>query len=162
MEQLLERLATSPEAYPAEALAPEALHALEAIARWAESGGGWWEPRWDGEQPMLQLVHITRLLAHVEPQRPDTDAILAHLVQQSVRCGMLLDAMMGTALPNDQAPVGKTHNCVLVMESADLRPAGEAMRADEANFLDSSSIKVVFTEGEVVMIDPDDPAGSAP
>ncbi len=98
MEQLLDRLATSPEAYPAEALAPEALHALEAIARWAETGGGWWEPRWDGEQPMLQLVHITRLLAHVEPQRPDTDAILAHLVQQSVRCGMLLDAMMGTAL----------------------------------------------------------------
>ena len=40
--------------------------------------------------------------------------------------------------------------------------AGAAMRADEANFLDSSSIKVVFTEGEVVMIDPDDPAGSAP
>ena len=32
-------------------------------------------------------------------------------------------------------------------------PAGDAMRADEANFLDSSSIKVVFTEGEVVMID---------
>ena len=41
-------------------------------------------------------------------------------------------------------------------------PAGEAMRADEANFLDSSSIKVVFTEGQVVMIDPDDPAGSRP
>jgi uncharacterized protein (TIGR02118 family) len=30
--------------------------------------------------------------------------------------------------------------------------AGEAMRADEANFLDSSSIKVVFTEGKVVVI----------
>ena len=41
-------------------------------------------------------------------------------------------------------------------------PAGELMREDEANFLDPSSIKVVFTEGEVVMIDPDDPAGSAP
>lgn len=33
-------------------------------------------------------------------------------------------------------------------------PAGEAMRADEANFLDPSSIKVVFTRGRVVMIDP--------
>lgn len=32
-------------------------------------------------------------------------------------------------------------------------PAGDAMRADEANFLDPSSIKVVFTEGEVVMIE---------
>ena len=36
-------------------------------------------------------------------------------------------------------------------------PAGDAMRADEANFLDSSSIKVVFTEGKVVMIGDDDP-----
>ena len=35
--------------------------------------------------------------------------------------------------------------------------AGEAMRADEANFLDPSSIKVVFTKGRVVMIDPDLP-----
>ena len=33
-------------------------------------------------------------------------------------------------------------------------PAGDAMRADEANFLDPSSIKVVFTEGQVVMIEP--------
>ena len=33
--------------------------------------------------------------------------------------------------------------------------AGRAMREDEANFLDSSSIKVVFTRGRVVMIDPD-------
>ena len=32
-------------------------------------------------------------------------------------------------------------------------PAGDAMRADEANFLDSSSIKVVFTDDAVVMID---------
>ena len=32
----------------------------------------------------------------------------------------------------------------------------------EANFLDPSSIKVVFTEGKVVMIDPDDPAASQP
>ena len=31
--------------------------------------------------------------------------------------------------------------------------AGDAMRADEANFLDSSSIKVVFTADSVVMID---------
>ncbi|MBX3284647.1 MAG: EthD domain-containing protein [Acidimicrobiales bacterium] len=30
--------------------------------------------------------------------------------------------------------------------------AGAAMRADEANFLDPSSIKVVFTEGTVVVI----------
>jgi uncharacterized protein (TIGR02118 family) len=30
--------------------------------------------------------------------------------------------------------------------------AGEAMRADEGNFLDGSSIKVVFTEGKVVVI----------
>jgi uncharacterized protein (TIGR02118 family) len=41
-------------------------------------------------------------------------------------------------------------------------PAGDAMREDEANFLDSSSIKVVFTEGQVVMIDPDDPPSSRP
>jgi uncharacterized protein (TIGR02118 family) len=40
-------------------------------------------------------------------------------------------------------------------------PAGDAMRADEANFLDSSSIKVVFTQGRVVMIDPDLPANDA-
>lgn len=33
--------------------------------------------------------------------------------------------------------------------------AGEAMRADEANFLDPSSIKVVFTEGPVPIIGPD-------
>jgi len=32
--------------------------------------------------------------------------------------------------------------------------AGEAMRADEANFLDSQSIKVVFTEDPVVVIEP--------
>jgi len=32
-------------------------------------------------------------------------------------------------------------------------PAGDAMRADEANFLDSSSIKVVFADDAVVMID---------
>jgi hypothetical protein len=36
-------------------------------------------------------------------------------------------------------------------------PAGDMMREDEANFLDSSSIKVVFTEGKVVMIDPANP-----
>lgn len=34
-------------------------------------------------------------------------------------------------------------------------PAGDAMRADEANFLDPASIKVVFTEGKVVMIGDD-------
>lgn len=39
--------------------------------------------------------------------------------------------------------------------------AGQAMRDDEANFLDSSSIKVVFTQGRVVMIDPDLPEGGA-
>jgi uncharacterized protein (TIGR02118 family) len=33
-------------------------------------------------------------------------------------------------------------------------PAGEAMRADEANFLDGSSIKVVFTEQPNVVIAP--------
>ena len=33
----------------------------------------------------------------------------------------------------------------------------DLMREDEANFLDSSSIKVVFTEGKVVMIDPSSP-----
>lgn len=32
-------------------------------------------------------------------------------------------------------------------------PAGEAMRADEANFLDPSSIRVVFAGDEVVMVD---------
>ena len=32
--------------------------------------------------------------------------------------------------------------------------AGEAMRADEANFLDSSSIKVVFTDDAHVIIGP--------
>ncbi len=32
--------------------------------------------------------------------------------------------------------------------------AGEAMRADEANFLDPSSLKVVFTEDPVVVIEP--------
>lgn len=32
--------------------------------------------------------------------------------------------------------------------------AGRAMRADEEEFLDPSSISVVFTEGEVVVIEP--------
>lgn len=32
--------------------------------------------------------------------------------------------------------------------------AGEAMRADEANFLDSGSITVVFTEDPIVVIEP--------
>lgn len=32
-------------------------------------------------------------------------------------------------------------------------PAGEAMRADEANFLDPESIKVVFTDDSVVVVD---------
>lgn len=32
--------------------------------------------------------------------------------------------------------------------------AGDAMRADEANFLDASSIKVVFTDDERVIIEP--------
>lgn len=32
-------------------------------------------------------------------------------------------------------------------------PAGDLMREDEANFLDQSSIKVVFTDDAVVMID---------
>ena len=41
-------------------------------------------------------------------------------------------------------------------------PGGDAMRADEANFLDPSSIKVVFTEGKVVMIDPADPPAAQP
>ena len=40
--------------------------------------------------------------------------------------------------------------------------AGRAMREDEANFLDPSSIKVVFTEGEVVMIDPASPPAPRP
>lgn len=37
-------------------------------------------------------------------------------------------------------------------------PAGEMMRADEQNFIDPDSIRVVFTEGRVVVIgdDPDD------
>lgn len=35
-------------------------------------------------------------------------------------------------------------------------PGGEAMRADEANFLDSSSIKVVFTDEPVVIVSPED------
>ena len=39
-------------------------------------------------------------------------------------------------------------------------PAGDMMREDEANFLDSSSIKVVFTEGKVVMIDPANPTAA--
>ena len=34
-------------------------------------------------------------------------------------------------------------------------PAGEVMRADEANFLDPSSIKVVFTDDTVVVIGDD-------
>jgi uncharacterized protein (TIGR02118 family) len=33
-------------------------------------------------------------------------------------------------------------------------PAGEAMRTDEANFLESSAIKVVFTDDPVVVIPP--------
>jgi len=37
-------------------------------------------------------------------------------------------------------------------------PAGDAVRADEAKFLDPSSIKVVFTEGKVVMIEPPEAA----
>ncbi len=40
-------------------------------------------------------------------------------------------------------------------------PAGEAMRADEANFLDPSSIKVVFTDDPVVVIAPEAAEGSA-
>jgi hypothetical protein len=35
------------------------------------------------------------------------------------------------------------------------------MREDEGNFLDSSSIKVVFTEGKVVMIDPGNPGAAS-
>lgn len=34
-------------------------------------------------------------------------------------------------------------------------PAADAMRADEGAFLDPGSIKVVFTEDRVVVIDPD-------
>lgn len=43
-------------------------------------------------------------------------------------------------------------------------PPGDAMRADETNFLDSASIKVVFTEGRVVVIgdDVDSAPRSAP
>jgi hypothetical protein len=40
-------------------------------------------------------------------------------------------------------------------------PAGDLMREDEGNFLDSSSIKVVFTEGKVVMIDPANPGAAS-
>lgn len=40
--------------------------------------------------------------------------------------------------------------------------AGAAMRADEANFLDSASIKVVFTEDPVVIIGPGSTPGSTP
>lgn len=36
-------------------------------------------------------------------------------------------------------------------------PAGEAMRADEANFLDQASIKVVFTDDPVVIVAPEEP-----
>ena len=39
---------------------------------------------------------------------------------------------------------------------------GEKMRADEANFLDSASIKVVFTEDPVVIIGPGSAPGSTP
>ena len=39
-------------------------------------------------------------------------------------------------------------------------PAGDRMREDEGNFLDPSSIKVVFTEGKVVMIEPSNPPGA--
>lgn len=39
-------------------------------------------------------------------------------------------------------------------------PAGEAMRADEANFLDGSSIKVVFTDQPNVVIAPPTPSSS--
>ena len=35
-------------------------------------------------------------------------------------------------------------------------PAGEAMRADEGNFLDASSIRVVFTDEPVVVVAPDE------
>ena len=34
-------------------------------------------------------------------------------------------------------------------------PAGEIMRSDEAKFLDSSAIKVVFTDDPVVIVAPD-------
>jgi uncharacterized protein (TIGR02118 family) len=40
-------------------------------------------------------------------------------------------------------------------------PGGELMRADEANFLDPSSIKVVFTEDRVVMVGDDGPVADA-
>lgn len=41
-------------------------------------------------------------------------------------------------------------------------PAGEAMRADEANFLDPDGITVVFTGNPVVVIDRDAPPATAP
>ncbi len=40
-------------------------------------------------------------------------------------------------------------------------PAGEAMRADEAHFLDPASIKVVFT-GDPHVVIPFDPSGGEP
>lgn len=61
------------------------------------------------------------------------------------------------ALPNDRSGwdgVAEQHfeswDDFLAMLSG---PAGEAMRADEANFLDPSSIKVVFTGESVTIID---------
>lgn len=58
---------------------------------------------------------------------------VAHLVAQAggytpVASRLLLGGpMMGLALPHDDVPLGKTHNCVLVLGDAELRDAGDEM-----------------------------------
>jgi electron transport complex protein RnfC len=59
--------------------------------------------------------------------------LVSHLVEQAggytpaARRLMLGGPMMGTALPHDEFPLGKTHNCVLVLGDAELRATDSEM-----------------------------------